>query len=133
MNEEKLFVPVEECLAIKELGFIRPCFAGWYFHSYFEKYRMEFPSNPGKMYKTQRHTILAPTYEQVFDWFDEVFGYNSVILKDTNGYYHYNHNTPADFTFSLENAAFNGPFKDKLEAKLGCVKQLIILVHKTNI
>lgn len=135
MDAEELFIPVEECLAIKELGFIRACFRGWKENWNKTFWELEAPLSKyrnGVMYKTQNYTLLAPTYEQVFDWFDEVFGYNSVILKDTDGCYHYNISSELAFLYEEPNT-FNGPYKDKLEAKLECVKQLIILVHKTNI
>jgi len=86
------------------------------------------------MYKTQNYTLLAPTYEQAFDWFDDVFGYNAVILKNPKEEYCYRISSTSGFMdWELNIDTISEPFKSKLEAKLECVKQLIILVNKTNI
>ena len=62
---EKDFIPYEEALALKELGFDEPCFAV-YFNTtqqlYFDKYINEF----NKDVRT-----LAPTFSQAFRWFRE--------------------------------------------------------------
>ena len=74
---EKDFVPYEEALALKELGFDEPCFAV-YFNTtqqlYFDKYINEF----NKDVRT-----LAPTFSQAFRWFREQYWYTALILCDS--------------------------------------------------
>ena len=64
---DKEFVPYEEALALKELGFDEPCFAV-YFNTtqqlYFDKYINEF---------TKDVRTLAPTFSQAFRWFREKY------------------------------------------------------------
>jgi hypothetical protein len=75
MNKE--FVPYEEALALKELGFDEPCFAV-YFNTtqqlYFDKYINEF----NKEVRT-----LAPTFSQAFRWFRYKYWYTALILCDS--------------------------------------------------
>lgn len=69
---EKEFIPYEQALALKELGFDEPCFGTW--------------DRPDKLWighvlgidYTPDDTILAPTFSQVFRFFREkylLFGY----------------------------------------------------------
>ena len=76
------FVPFEEALALKELGFDEPCFAV-YFNTtqqlYFDKYINEF----NKDVRT-----LAPTFSQAFRWFREKYNFLHLIswvYKKTEG------------------------------------------------
>jgi len=63
MNKE--FVPYEESLELKELGFDEPCFAGYSILT--EK--IEFYSKP--LLTRDSFTVDAPTYSQAFRWFRE--------------------------------------------------------------
>ena len=64
----KNFVPYGLALELKNLGFELPCF-GWYVS---EHYGLEI----GYVEKDDliREAILAPFYQDVFDWFEEHFG-----------------------------------------------------------
>ena len=133
-TENIFFVPVDECQELKDLGFKEPCFRGWSENWDKTCWELEAPLSKyrsGVMYKTQNYTLLAPTYEQAFDWVDEVFGYNAVILKNPKEEYYYNISSNSGFRFMR--FAISDPFESKLEAKLECVRKLIILVNKTNI
>jgi hypothetical protein len=65
MNKE--FLPYEQALALKELGFDEPCI-GWYVS---EEYGLEI----GAVIKSDllRDAILAPLYQQAFRWFLEKY------------------------------------------------------------
>ena len=83
---EKEFVPYEQALALKELGFNEPCFAFFW--------------NTGKFYTCGNypHTISyhtqnqlgdynldstsAPLYQQAFRWFREKYGYYVDLFVD---------------------------------------------------
>ena len=124
---EKDFIPYEEALALKELGFDEPCFAV-YFNTtqqlYFDKYINEF----NKDVRT-----LAPTFSQAFRWFREQYWYTALILCDSfqivmqlstsktldskTGEYIANYSTQ---TYHKEEG-----FKSYDESELACLKQLI--------
>ena len=112
---EKDFIPYEEALALKELGFDEPCFAV-YFNTtqqlYFDKYINEF----NKDVRT-----LAPTFSQAFRWFRDNFGlYWPIMSKATPSnnlvYYIYHGRLREDW---------NGCFESYEEAELACLKKLI--------
>ena len=124
---EKDFIPYEEALALKELGFDEPCFAV-YFNTtqqlYFDKYINEF----NKDVRT-----LAPTFSQAFRWFREQYWYTALILCDSfqivmqlstsktldskTGEYIANYSTQ---TYHKEEG-----LKSYDESELACLKQLI--------
>ena len=60
---DKEFVPYEQALALKELGFNEPCLAS-YFHAGKRLHITEY-INYGE------YTTLAPTFSQAFRWFRE--------------------------------------------------------------
>ena len=64
MNKE--FVPYEQALALKELGFDEPCFGYYNYNgSHFFKYK---PKTDDK------NLTKAPLYQQAFRWFREKYG-----------------------------------------------------------
>ena len=112
---EKEFVPYEQALALKELGFDEPCF-GWY-------------GPTGILNDWDKTDTLAPTYSQAFRFFREK--HNLIGLVE-GGY--------ADgkniFTYIIWN-----DFKDDWcneyvstyeEAELECLKKLIEIVKNTS-
>ena len=124
---EKDFIPYEEALALKELGFDEPCFAV-YFNTtqqlYFDKYINEF----NKDVRT-----LAPTFSQAFRWIRKKYWYTALILCDSfqivmqlstsktldskTGEYIANYSTQ---TYHKEEG-----LKSYDESELACLKQLI--------
>jgi len=85
------FVPHEQALALKELGFDEPCFGyyyttngkDWKFAEKAEFYRLDDEMNIGGKF-----SLLAPTYSQSFRSFREKYGLISYIhplalLQDT--------------------------------------------------
>ena len=128
MNKE--FIPYEEALALKELGFDEPCFGRYY---YKELYPMLNPQSEetelvfefGQYIKQTEVTILTPLYQQAFRWFREK-GYNNGIvpyydyyyyhIKDFNNDKEYDTRTPVEATYE--------------EAELACLKKLIEIVQK---
>jgi hypothetical protein len=121
MNKE--FVPYEESVALEELGFNEPCFAGYSILT--EK--IEFYSKP--LLTRDSFTVDAPTYSQAFRWFREKYNINAVISwrddllnydislteMKKNGYFHYKEN-----------------FKTYEEAELACLKKLIEIVKNNE-
>tara|TARA_R110000822_G_scaffold34896_1_gene98737 strand:- start:15 stop:422 length:408 start_codon:yes stop_codon:yes gene_type:complete len=72
---EKEFVPYEEALALKELGFNKPCLASYY-HAGKRLDICEY-INHGE------YTVLAPTFSQAFRWVREKYWYTALILCDS--------------------------------------------------
>ena len=72
---EKEFIPYEEALALKELGFNKPCLASYY-HAGKRLDICEY-INHGE------YTVLAPTFSQAFRWIREKYWYTALILCDS--------------------------------------------------
>jgi hypothetical protein len=72
---EKEFVPYEEALALKELGFTEPCLASYY-HAGKRLDICEY-INHGE------YTVLAPSFSQAFRWIREKYWYTALILCDS--------------------------------------------------
>ena len=116
----KDFVPYQEALALKELGFDEPCF-GFYTEEYktliknFCKYPINLPTKP----------FLAPTYSQSFRWFREKHNQHCFI------HYH----TKPEYTFAVYNdIGMYWTLDEKIayntyeEAELACLIKLIEIV-----
>ena len=102
---EKEFVPYEQALALKELGFDEPCF-GYYSEG-------ELILNSHTNNHMQRFRYSAPTFSQAFRWVREKHN-----LKDKYG------------VFPHHTIMFNyiiGGGKEK-EAELACLIKLIEIV-----
>ena len=83
MNTE--FIPYEQALELKELGFDEPCFGRYY---YKESYPMLNPKSEetelvfefGQYLKQTEVTILAPLYQQAFRFFREKYNMYHIIM-----------------------------------------------------
>jgi hypothetical protein len=73
--KEKEFVPYEEALALKELGFDEPCFGVFSF----EKFNFGVFSS----LSSTENTILVPTFSQAFRWLRKKYWYTALILCDS--------------------------------------------------
>ena len=116
-NINKEFIPYEEALTLKKLGFDEPCFG--YFSELQQLHLCRFENMSDKGF------VSAPTYSQAFRWFREVYGLDCFIDKGgIKGIYHAfvggsehgflygnNGNRPSEFTYE--------------EAELACLKKLI--------
>jgi hypothetical protein len=116
---EKEFVPYEQALALKELGFNKPCFGYWKSKNWLiqEKTRTD-----GYTHADQE--CSAPLYQQAFDFFREKYGIWQTVLQ----------NTDIDWTYDI--LPINGihdyklidVFEEYNEAKQACLKKLIEIV-----
>jgi hypothetical protein len=127
-NMKELFIPYEQALQIKELGFDEPCF-GYYPNNEFKFFADVRSCNTNSefgFYPT------APTYQQAFRWFREKHGLPSWV-KEFNGArisYHFTINFRNNYAYdTLEN---NLEFKSYEEAELECLKILIQIAKKGN-
>jgi hypothetical protein len=142
-NIDKEFVPYEEALDLKELGFDEPCF------SYYNKEvncNLCWKSNSVEPYNhndtTKYDSLSAPTFSQAFRFFREKYGYD-IHIKGTNFRASYVIGIPKEINMK----AFDGyPLviswdyitdetgvrKTYEEAELDCLKKLIEIAKEQN-
>jgi hypothetical protein len=115
---EKEFIPYEQALALKELGFREHCAA---FYSTEEELCFKWESN-GNMSLHLLRLIQAPTFSQAFRWFREKYGLYTQDFIDLDN----------KFTKNIVQVNKNGQdffyldyYKKYEEAELECLKKLI--------
>jgi hypothetical protein len=122
MNKE--FIPYQEALALKELGFDEPCFA-WYDGKYTSSINQDYCKN-SKEWLTTIH-CAAPLYQQAFRWFREKHKLSGLIEIGTQEYSFIIFDEEKDsrkITLSM-----NGTYE---EAELACLKKLIEIAKETK-
>jgi hypothetical protein len=115
------FIPYEQALALKELGFDEPCFGLWNLNNGKHEVDIIGVCKYSKEFKYRE--VLAPTFSQAFRWFREKHGLRPFIELDVDcepSYYN------AYVQCSL---VYHG--KSYEEAELACLKKLIELSTKT--
>jgi hypothetical protein len=131
MNKE--FIPYEQALALKELGFDEPCLAGYNFKDR-RTGQFTYPSakepnttSEARVYYKDKKIVGTPLYQQAFRFFREKYGlYHSIGLDnsledDVNcDYQIINH--------SQSISESETDFKTYEEAELACLKKLIQIV-----
>lgn len=119
-NLEKEFVPYEEVLALKELGFDELCFGYWYTEQEILK-KVDIQSVNSDFIKDEEDYILAPTFSQAFRWFREKYKWFSSIEYSTT--------KQTDFVITINKVSINDArdeeYKTYEEAELACLKKLI--------
>jgi hypothetical protein len=137
-NYEKDFVPYEQALALKELGFDEPCLAhligfgdgtienGLYkINQQQVFYPNDYTSSDDKAEELGLHPFGmcgVPLYQQAFRWFREKYGYYYPIHRTTN-------NTN-QVLYSI--GPYAGDYFTYEEAELACLVALIKIVKKQN-
>ena len=118
------FIPYEQALELKELGFDEPCLGSWNF------YTKELNYNGQPSTFSSEDVIQLPLYQQVFRWFREKydidFSINTIYSK-------YNENTLKQYSGVIDNKTMyiNVGFYDNYEeAELECIKELIKIVKQ---
>jgi len=129
MNKE--FIPYEQALALKELGFDEPCFGCYDNFNIWIIDRNSKIEHKNSIYSNNelyKGVILAPLYQQAFRWFREKYDLriwvesNYGVLKFEYVIYTTNPNF-LDKQFN----DFSG-YKTYEEAELECLKKLIEIV-----
>jgi hypothetical protein len=114
----KEFIPYQEALALKQLGFDEPCF-GW------------FASDRTLVKEVTEKTdfTLAPTYSQAFRWFRE--NYNLFGQVNIRTYYIYEISNDG---IAIEMVSqYDKLLNTYEEAELECLKKLIELVKQKQL
>lgn len=133
---EKDFIPYEQALDLKELGFDEPCF-GFYENEILKptSYVNDFNNgtNHNVDFDNVFKTIKAPTFSQAFRWFREKYKIECYVNcywseeDSTKRTYFANYNYGSDIFYSI-----NIEFKTYEEAELECLKKLIEIVKNGN-
>jgi hypothetical protein len=144
---KKEFVPYQQALALKELGFDESCFAIW---SGFDEnnfsvtdtvrlYSSEFKINApqsGCFYINDFNSlrVAAPLYEQAFRWFREKGIYENIIYDWNDEVYRVtimiqNEDKSCKVIY-LKEGDYIKEYKTLEEAELECLKKLIELCKK---
>jgi hypothetical protein len=137
-NYEKDFVPYEQALALKELGFESPYPIGEYQGGkvfYYEKGELYYDGRP--MYSSDAHSgqLLTPLYQQAFRWFREKYNLDAWVqpftLQKSNGDLYLPDETYSYFIFKYGVYVGDGvDFLEPEEAELECLKNLIEIVKQ---
>ena len=132
---EKQFIPYEQALELKELGFNEPCFAFYGLsRDDYKTIRLSIFQNLKTDYLPDIHhldvTCDAPLYQQAFRFFREKYGLHYIICKNIqmDGY---GYREVILIPYMEENE--NTIFKTYEEAELECLKKLIEIVKKQNV
>jgi len=70
-NMEREFIPYQEALALKELGFDEPCLGLWNLNN--GKYEVDIIGVCKYSKEFKYREVLAPLYQQAFRWFREKY------------------------------------------------------------
>jgi len=119
---EKEFIPYEQALALKELGFDEECFWWYDFQKQLRKDIHGFNTN--SKYFMGGSSCSAPLYQQAFRWFREKYN-----LKGHVEAVEYLDGTPNTYHWCIFNKYNSG--YDQLtyeEAELACLKKLIEII-----
>ena len=119
---EKEFIPYEQALELKELGFDEPCIVSY---TNIDK-NIEFcyekkPTKYSKIFVGKNLHCVAPLYQQAFRWFREKHGiFSSVWCFETE------HKFFIEFGFGIQKFEV----ADKENTELECLKKLIEIVKE---
>ena len=116
MNKE--FIPYEQALELKRLGFDEPCF-GWFTNSY-----LRIGSVIENKHVQGEDEILAPLYQQAFRWFREKYELSSWVYNSHMDKYFYTILQDGRIVKATESATTYE------EAELECLKKLIEIVRR---
>jgi hypothetical protein len=129
MNKE--FIPYEEALALKELGFDEECF-GWYDDTNKEFYPIRTTDKVGE------NASQAPLYQQAFRWFREKYGlikqdYMFITGVNNHAFIVYDKIKSSnlyDCCYNDDGEVIGSGFVEYEEAELTCLKKLIEIVKE---
>jgi hypothetical protein len=129
---EKEFIPYEQALALKELGFDEPCFWWYDFEKELRKDRIGVNSINSK-YFLNGNSCSAPLYQQCFRWFREKYGYFTSPTEyddDTSKKYDWLiTKNLGDEKMFIKLIGYKNSYE---EAELECLKKLIEIVKQNN-
>ena len=123
---KKEFIPYEQALALKELGFDELCFGGYYSNQ--DNVNLWFfkeAKNSDRDERVREGFATAPTYSQAFRWFREKYGL-CLVIKPID-------DKKLDLGYNLlKNGLIINAHLTHEEAELACLKKLIELSTTTT-
>jgi len=127
----KEFIPYEQALALKELGFDEPCMMNHYGDERLHIGRLYLPSSFGKGKNSEMFEdalrdgdITAILYQQAFRWFREKCGLWQIVMQNTDKDWTYDIMT----IIGMVDYKIFDVFDTYEEAELECLKKLIEIV-----
>jgi hypothetical protein len=126
---EKEFIPYEQAIDLKELGFDEPCVKEFHKQMLITNSCGEEMTNSELiyLYGEEDTVIAAPLYQQAFRWFREKYNFDVRIAKDSHNIYHFQIDTNYYSNWILP--IFNRIYE---EAELECLKKLIEIVKQSQ-
>lgn len=126
---EKEFIPYEQALVLKELGFDEECFS---YYNYKEEITFSSCFNKLPIIMSGKKCAI-PTFSQAFRWFMEK-GYFAQIYPDNSQFV----NEAKEWFYSIKNGSIttnDEKYYSYEQAELGCINKLIEIVkeHGTNV
>ena len=128
---DKEFIPYEQALELKELGFDEPCF-GWFrstlipsnFTEFFLDTEFGMNESPSDWVNSNLldKACSAPLYQQAFRWFKEKYNIFSCIMTE---YSYGGHISAYHINGVRQSNISKGDYKSYEEAELECLKKLI--------
>ena len=124
------FIPYEQALAVKKLGFDEQCFS--FYNANGELYESEgYYRYSDNVHKDE---VIAPLYQQAFRWFREKHNILATVYSNASGcLYQWSDNVGGtDRGWSdYEGPNGGGVWNTYEEAELACLKKLIEISTKT--
>ena len=129
-NYEKDFVPYEQALALKELGFDEPCFS-YYKNDQLSEIEEVINSKMRNVNNEIDDYISAPLYQQAFRWFREKYVLDSIVQPTYSTKYQYRvFNVETKSKVQVYGDYMGKEFNTYEEAELACLKKLIEIVKQ---
>ena len=120
---KKEFIPYEQALALKELGFDEPCFGLWNLNN--GKYEVDIIGVCKYSKEFKYREVLAPLYQQAFRWFREKYQLHSTITSISQESWQWHITKPGESLGKL----YDEDFYTYEEAELACLEKLIEMAH----
>lgn len=119
---KKKFVPYEESLKLKQLGFDEKCFA-WFDNSNDNELELQKPTKNSKDFTKSSKHCTAPLWQDAFEWFRDQKGLYVDIFVDDDKTFGFM------ITYFVEEGRVDKPiqreYKSYYEAQLACIRKLI--------
>ena len=130
MSEDKFqdFVPYEQSLVLRELGFDEPCFGFWSSKDNYRRFINDSSTNKDLVNMFGEEAKKAPTaplYQQAFRWFREKY---NIIHKISN--VHHPYIDKIQYSYNLDDSLPKTLFNTYEEAELACLNKLIEIVKR---
>jgi len=126
MNKE--FIPYEQALELKELGFNEVC-SFYYKNKVIDDCINAPKTNSVGEFISENFECTAPLYQQAFRWFREKYSYQCYIQFMNNSYAYWIGIKSIDFHYHSFNSTpidkFDSSWETYEEAELACLKKLI--------